>query len=202
MLEQRGFPLATAHEDEITIALHAVLENDLRQKGTVPGFNQRIFEEVRRHCPVVNYNFEKMKTAPDLCFKLREDAEPRRVISAQDALFVECKPVDKSHTAGAGYCDAGLVRFVVGDYAWAMQDALMVAYVRHGRTLDTHLVSAMKERAETLKISSMPRAVAMAQEEERADALRVSRHSRDFPWPDNKGNASSIFVYHAWYRCD
>ena len=63
---------------------------------------------------------------PDLWFRLRSDEEPTTVLSTHDGLFVECKPVDNSHPVRSDYCDKGLLRFIVGDYAWAMQDALMV----------------------------------------------------------------------------
>lgn len=201
-LTKSDLQLAVAKEDEITNALHGILENDLRQKGTVAGFNQRLFEAVTRHGPVENYNFTKVKTAPDLCFKLRGDGEPRPIISAHDALFVECKPIDKEHAAGGDYCDEGVTRFVVGDYAWAMQDALMIAYVRHGRALEKNLVPAMEQRTQTLKTVSLPRAVAGAGAEAGAEALRVSCHKRGFPWPHEKGAAVDIFVYHAWHNCD
>lgn len=201
-LERDRFPLATATEDEITNALHPILENDLRQKGTVAGFNRRIFDEVTRHGPVANYKFTKVKTAPDLCFKLRDDAEPRLSLSVHDALFVECKPIDSAHAAGGDYCEKGLRRFVVGDYSWAMQDALMIGYARHERTVDTHLIPAMQQRAKMLKIVSLPYAIKGAAAEARAEALRVSRHKRGFAWPDKKGAAVDIFVYHAWHQCD
>ena len=55
----------------------------------------------------------KLTKAPDLCFKLRNDEEePRPVLSVHEALFVECKPIDKSHSAGGRYCDDGLCRLV------------------------------------------------------------------------------------------
>ena len=40
------------------------------------------------------------------------------------------KPVDDDHATGTHYCDSGINRFVNGDYAWAMQEGMMVAYVR------------------------------------------------------------------------
>lgn len=202
LLEQRGFQLATAQEDEVTNALFAVVENDLRRNGSIPGFNANTFDPVVRHAKVVNYNFEKTKKEPDLCFRLRCDGEPRRVIGDQDAIFVECKPVDKKHYAGSHYCDDGLFRFVDGDYAWAMQDAIMLAYVRDGRSPDQHLMPAMAERVHRLKIVDPLRSVARAPAERGADVLYRSRHERGFLWPDDKGPASNIWIYHLWHRCD
>ena len=48
--------------------------------------------------------------------------------------------VNSKHYSGSDYCDDGLVRFVRGDYAWAMQEAMMLAYTRDGRTIAGHLI--------------------------------------------------------------
>ena len=82
-----------------------------------------------------------------MLFRLRGDDDTARVISTQNGLFVECKPVDAAHPPGGDYCDAGLIRFVNGDYAWAMQESLMVGYVRDGRTIKSHLHPAIATRA-------------------------------------------------------
>ena len=57
------------------------------------------------------------------------------MLSSQDALFVECKLVGKAHPVGSFYCNKGISRFVDGDYGWAMQEGMMLGYVRHGYTL-------------------------------------------------------------------
>lgn len=207
ILRERRGSLDGYTEDEITFYLHGILENDLRQTGSVPGFNRAFYDAVVRQAEVANFNLEKLKKEPDLCFRLRHsDAEPRPVLSAYEALFVECKPIDKSHAAGGKYCDAGLVRFVEGDYAWAMEEALMLGYARHGRTITGHLLPAIREprRRERLKVVEMPRPVDRRDAKSRggAEALHVSRHRRDFTWMDGKGRATEILVYHCWRDCD
>ena len=205
-LRDRGFPLATEREDRVTEQLFNVLENDLRQTGEIGGFNSTFYERVVRHAQVTNYNGQKLAKTPDLSFKLRNaGAEPRPVISAHDALFVECKPVDAGHAAGSAYCDDGLIRFVNGDYAWAMQDAMMLGYARNGRTIAGHLSPAMAESArkaslgivQPLQLFPGPAAAACAE----AEAVYISKHHRKFPWPDGKGLATDITVYHLWHRC-
>ena len=136
VLCERGYSLTTEQEDSITAALRGIIENDLRQSGSVKGFDRRSYDPVIRQGQVENYDFTKLSKTPDLCFRLRNnEEEPRSVLSAHDALFVECKPVDKDHAAGGKYCDDGLCRFVDGDYAWAMEEGLMLGYARHGRTV-------------------------------------------------------------------
>lgn len=205
-LRDRGFPLATEREDGVTEQLFNVLENDLRQTGEIGGFNANLYERVVRHAQVTNYSGQKLAKAPDLSFKLRyAETEPRSVVSAHDALFVECKPVDADHAAGSAYCDDGLIRFVNGDYAWAMQDAMMLAYVRNGRTIAGYLTPAM---AQTSRMASLgivqplqvcPGLAAAACAD--AEAIHITKHHRAFPWPDGKGPATDITVYHLWHRC-
>lgn len=207
MLRGRDYPLATKSEDEITAALRSIIENDLRQKGSVRGFNRDTYEIVIRQGQVANFDSTKFAKAPDLCFKLRNDEEePRPVLSEHDALFVECKPVDRTHAAGSKYCDDGLCRFVDGDYAWAMEEALMLGYARHGRTIDKHLIPAIKEseRRDRLKTAELPRPSTYPGAEARdyAEALHVSRHRRGFQWVDGKGPATDIVIYHSWHLCD
>ncbi|MBC7369894.1 MAG: hypothetical protein H7343_24275 [Undibacterium sp.] len=197
-----GKTLADFKEDEVTLALLGIIENDFRQNGRVAGFDRALFDEVTRQREVENYNFQKTQKKPDMLFKLRTDEEPPTVISTQHALFVECKPVDSGHPAGSDYCDCGLQRFIDGDYAWAMQDALMIGYVRDGRTIAGHLAPAMKFRSGLQTVSRPtrhphPQTVANSETE----ALHFSVHQRLFPWPDGKGPACEITIYHSWHLC-
>jgi len=206
MLRQRSSSLCELQEDEITVALHAIIENDLRQNGGVNGFNRGTFETVLRQSQIANFDLTKLAKAPDLCFKLRNDEEePRQVLPEHDGLFVECKPIDRHHAAGK-YCDLGLIRFVNGDYAWAMQEGLMLGYARHGRTIAAHLLPAMQHavRLDRLKIVEVPQPVRRsgAEAQEGAESLHVSRHRRDFFWVESKGRATEILIYHSWHNCD
>lgn len=195
-------PLADFKEDEITLALLGIVENDFRQKSRVPGVNRTFFDEVTRQREVENYNFKKTQKKPDMLFKLCIDEEPSMVISTQHALFMECKPVDANHPAGGDYCDRGLMRFVEGDCAWAMQDALMIGNARDGRTNSSHLIPALDTRS-ALQATCPPAchshpgsAAGPATEN-----LYFSVHWRMFPWPDGKGSACDITIYHSWHLC-
>ncbi|MCP3999006.1 MAG: hypothetical protein GY722_28680 [bacterium] len=207
IIRERDYPLTTAKEDEITTALRAVIENDLRQKGSVSGFSRSTFETVIRQSQVTNFDGSKPGKSPDLCFKLRDDEEePRPVLSEHEALFVECKRIEKKKFfAGSWYCDDGLSRFVDGDYAWAMEQGLMLGYARHQRTITGHLIPAMQqpERLERLNTAQLPRMMVRRGAEARnhAEALYVSRHRRDFSWVDGKGPATEILIYHSWHDC-
>lgn len=206
LLRERKYNLAAATEDQVTAALRTTIENDLRQSGEISGFNKRNFETVIRQGQWANYDGTRLTKAPDLFFKLRDDeSEPRPVLSEFEGLFIEAKPVDSTHPAGSKYCDDGLIRFVRGDYAWAMQEAMMLAYARDGRTIAGHLIPAMNEAARKTSLATirapegcLATAAAACPE---AEAVHISEHRRGFPWPDGKGPATNISVYHLWHRC-
>jgi hypothetical protein len=63
--------LPEATEDQVTAALRSVIENKLRQIGSVPGFNRRNYDPVYRQSQVANFDGSKLTKTPDLCFKLR-----------------------------------------------------------------------------------------------------------------------------------
>lgn len=205
ILRESGFNLSEATEDEVTAALRSVIENKLRQNGSVSGFNRRNYDPVYRQSQVANFDGSKRTKTPDLIFKLRiAEKMAYRGISEFDALFVECKPVDATHAAGSRYCDDGLVRFVAGDYAWAMQEGMMVAYARNQRTIADHLIPAMSEadRMTSLATEQLPRVLtAHKGENAGADRIHVSVHRRDFAWLDEKGPATNITLYHLWHDC-
>jgi hypothetical protein len=206
LLREQSFQLTTASEDEVTAALRSVIENNLRESGSVAGFSKHTYEPVVRQGQWANYNGAVLTKTPDLCFKLRHDeSEPRLVIPEFDALFIECKPVDAAHAAGGKYCDDGLIRFVRGDYAWAMQEGMMLGYARDRRTIAEHLAPAMHEEPRPISLATdrfpepciTPAAAACAG----AEAVHKSRHRRGFAWRDGKGLATDITVYHLWHQC-
>ncbi len=206
MLREENFNLAHAKEDQVTAALRAVVENDLRQTGSVLGFNRHSLESVVRQGQAANYDLTRLTKTPDLCFKLcQDDFEPRLVLSEFDALFVECKPVDTSHLVGSRYCDDGLIRFVNGDYAWAMQEGMMLAYARDGRTIAGHLIPAMSEPKRMASLASIqlpqPCVSSVPPSNAAAEPIHTSRHRRSFPWPHGKGAATEITIYHLWHDC-
>ncbi len=206
LLREQGFNLGAANEDNITAALRSTIESNLRQTGEVRGFSKRTYETVIRQGQWANYDGTRLTKTPDLFFKLRDDESSRgAVLSEFDGLFVEAKPVDANHAVGAKYCDDGLIRFVRGDYAWAMEEAMMLAYARGGRTISGHLLPAMEEtpRKAALKTEQLPTPLMVtgAAATPFAEVVHVSRHSRHFPWRDGKGQATPVDVFHIWCLC-
>lgn len=207
MLRSKNGSLAGHGEDSITTELYHLLENDLRHRksrgaaNAIPGFDEQVFDAVIRHPGVTDYTRTRLKVEPDLCFKLKP-TYGLRVLPTEYAIFTECKPIDAAHPAGSKCCDAGLNRFVDGDYAWAMQDALMVGYTRQ-RTIGKHLVPALRntERRRRLKTVTLPTPIS-GKTINGAEALHMSIHKRGFPWGWNKGSSTEIRVYHSWHECN
>jgi hypothetical protein len=194
-----GFDLRTAKEDVITFQLQWVIENRLRRNNEVRGFNRRNFGRVWREPKVTNFDGGHPDKMPDLVFDLNRDLLP--ILGSHDGLFVECKPVDDTHAAGEHYCDKGLRRFVNGDYAWTMQEAMMVAYVRDGRSVGKSLLSAVVPRRKALKVVVDPAPVDRSPVNRVAEILYASTHARGFPWPDGRGCACDIRIFHSWHSC-
>jgi hypothetical protein len=195
-----GFELRNAGEDDITRQLQWVVENRLRRTKEVRGFNKRLFGKVWRAPEVTNFNWQHPAKKPDLVFDLNRDSLP--VLGTHDALFVECKPVDNAHPAGEDYCDRGLRRFVNGDYAWAMQEAMMVGYVSDGRSIAESLVPTLALRRKALGIVVDLAPVDRSRSSKRAEVLQVTTHGRDFLWPDGRGPACPIRIFHSWHTCE
>lgn len=115
--------LHSANEDTITNALQAALI-DLRKDGkTIPGFSIASFGMPIRGQNIADYSGEFINKQPDLTFYQALTAD------LEDGWFCECKIVDASHSLG-DYLHKGLIRFVNGNYAYAMPHAQMIAYVR------------------------------------------------------------------------
>jgi hypothetical protein len=196
-----GFNLSSAQENAVTQQLEWILENRLRRSGEVRGFDERIFQKVRRGAEVTNFDGNHPSKKPDLVFDLARD-EPM-TLSSLDALFVECKPVDKAHPIVKHYGNMGVFRFINGDYSWAMQEGMMLAYVRNGYTLSTSLSPAFS--SEPLKTHlGQPTPIILVPGgpvSHMAEELHVTTHHRNFAWPGRKGDAGPIRIFHSWHNC-
>jgi hypothetical protein len=192
-----GFRLGEAKEDEITRQLHTLLEDRFLTSSEVDGFDRRRIRNVVRAPEISNYDGSHPAKKPDLVlFLLRR--ERSSVMPSQDGIFAECKPIDDNHGIGQHYCDQGIMRFVNGEYAWAMQDGLMVGFVRGNRTVSESLspVLAAKNRHEKLGSPTPPAAVLPKQ----ATPLHCTEHDRNFAWMFGR-QACKIKLYHSWHVC-
>lgn len=184
------FILQTADEDTITqVLVDDIIERRLRKNGEVEGFNCALFGKVTREPKITNVDKKHPDKMPDIFFDLKRDQLP--ILSDQDGLFVECKPVDHKHPILSCYCKKGLIRFVNGDYAWAMQDALMVGYVKKPYSFKK-LASVLDDGKKSAALKTTNHSAVDKY------ATYRSNHNRDFEWPENRGQACPIMVSHLW----
>lgn len=206
IIRREAKSLAAANENQVTELLEDVLENRIRNRGLVESFDTGSFGPVSRGSEVVNYNGAKISKKPDLIFKLRRehrtDWDQR-----QDALFAECKPVDKNHKLKDHYCAVakdctGIERFVIGDYAWAMEEALMIGYVRDGLQIDPHLAEALQDPVRRLGLGNPTplETTKLSGPDGGACDLHQTTHQRIFSWASGEP-ASPIILFHSWHDC-
>jgi hypothetical protein len=204
IIRKRGFGLRDAAENSITNKLEGILVNDILNRGSVDGFDKNFFCRVNRGSEVENFSGEKIGKKPDLVFHLQRENSLWDI--RQDALFAECKPVDRDHSLSANYCGVGtnrvgVERFVIGDYAWAMHEALMIGYVRDGFHIHPHLAECLADptRHKSLGEPSPPEPVHSGCDG--TEPLHQTRHLRRFVWKENGQPATPIALYHSWHDC-
>ncbi len=185
----RPFDPKTAKETDFTTYLHEILEDHLLDSGEVNGFTSEIFSSITRP-EVRNFDGKKTSKKPDMVAFLTDRPNVKR---SQDGIFIECKPVDATHSLLTDYCDAGIARFVVGDYAWAMTEALMVGYnTIHGKP-SLALVAPFKQRTQGIRPTGKPRDCAASPHN---PMVGVTRHKRAFRLAGRQ--APSITLRHLW----
>ena len=115
--------LLVATEEQITASIQNTLHEILSDGTIVEGFTSDIFQSISRNESVEDYTGAYLDKQPDLTFKLVGQCRPHQ------GLYCECKILDRTHPV-RNYLYDGLSRFVTGKYAWAMQHAHMIGYVR------------------------------------------------------------------------
>ena len=194
-----GFNLLSATEDVITQELYEQLYDEVFKKGIVNGFDSQIFADITRAPKVRNYDGSSPDKMPDMRIKLfhRDVFKP-----SQDGLFIECKPVDSDHSVGVHYCDKGIIRFICGDYAWAMIDAMMIGYTRSGYTISSKLATALNSSVKEWFTVTAPFACKRSKQDKNSEVVHISQHSRAFSYIETGQQAPNITLRHLWLRRD
>jgi hypothetical protein len=196
-VEQGSFSICKSTEDQITERLHMILGAlDAEGESAVAGLSQL-------QCPiregnVRNYDGTKLDKQADLTFRpIRNLVHCGNTIPT--AIFIECKPIDAKHPVPSIYCRDGLVRFVNGDYAWGVDRAIMVGYVRNVCALpgglSTALVDFTLSRQMQLvgKLQVLPNTIS-------GDTVCQSMHGRQFQLPGMTTPVGQIVVHHLWLK--
>jgi len=194
-VEKGQFSICESHEDEITEKLYMILcEVQARDPEVVKGLSG--FETPAREANLRNYRGDKLDCQPDLTFR-----PPRARITTSNTaitgIFVECKPIDSQHSIGSTYCKAGISRFICGDYAWAVDRAMMLGYVRNICHLPDGLSFVLSQpKAKTdYQVKALP---TMAGRASAGEEVYYSQHGRCMPGMYLVGKAPSITLHHLW----
>jgi hypothetical protein len=176
-------------EVKVNTRLAARLNQMLAIGGPVPAFNCRVFETVVRGGEVENAEGTELEKRPDLTVRRAGD-HPPGVDRAENALFVECKVIDKDRTMKR-YVPDGLLRFVDGRYAASVTIGLMVGYVDGRYALPTTLRDYLDREG----CPCPSRVVARSAPSSRG--VYVTTHDRHTVYP-GAGSRGSIHVSHLW----
>ena len=196
--------LANADEDEITFWLEEMLENRLMCDDS-SDLDLSFIRSVTRESATANHDEKSKGRKPDLVFRLqRELCQTHNRV--QDSLFAECKPVGHMHPLFAHYCavgkkTSGIERFVMGAYASAMEQGIMIGYVRDKFNITRHLAESLAAPKTRTGLGD-PSALSCVIEANNqfCQGLYLSTHQRLFSWPDGRA-ASPIDLYHSWHEC-
>lgn len=191
------FSICKAKEDEITEQLQMILgELHAADTEVVPGY--ALFNTPDRDSKLRSYDGKHLDRQPDLTFR-----PLRGFISATNTalagIFVECKPIDSVHPVPSTYCKEGLIRFVRGDYAWAVDHALMVGYVRNICVLPDGLAPCIDDDLTRQEYRSQSSLIALTPTI-LGDVVYQSTHERDFLLASAHEAAGSIILHHLWLR--
>lgn len=193
-----GFDPETAKENEFTRHLWSLLANNYLPAGKVPGFTREVFAAISRGEEIPNFSGSNPDKKPD--FVVRFNFRRSRVQAGYDGIFVEAKPVGPGHPVPACYFKEGIKRFVRGDYAWAMQEALMLGYV-FGEADITLWLKRTAEPRFKLHGTGHVEACANGSGAESSQyclPVHVTHHLRTFPYEATNQIAPPITVRHLW----
>jgi hypothetical protein len=190
--------LRTADEDVVTHELYETLFDEVFGKNLVSGFDEERFTVVTREAKVRNFDGTKLDKMPDLLVGIagRNDVYKR----TQDWLFVECKPIDASHTVGVHYGAKDIARFIRGEYAWALPNALMVGYASTGYNLEPKLSDGLSERAKEFGVIDLPKVCSKSKAMSTSAWTYVTQHRRTFNYQETGKVAPPIHLRHLWLQ--
>ena len=153
-----------------------------------------LIRAVSRGTETKNYSGERLEMRPDIQISL----------TSRSHLFpfiVECKLIDPGRGKGIDlYCLKGLSRFTLGDYAWADQDAMMVAYVRDATSIGTLLRPYLEDAASRVPPEYAVRGLPVARGHPSRDVAQ-SVHGRYFNYEHSRQTGEApgdIAVWHMW----
>lgn len=191
--------LKTGPEKDLNAFLVSRLNNlvvevdprDISEQSSWKVLWQQLVSDVSRGNETHNYNAEHLEYRPDLNLTLTSGHPSFPLVG-------ECKLID--HFSGktiALYHVNGVDRFRNGAYAWALRDALMVAYVRDGSSLENALTPMLLPLGGGRAMSATMLPILTNPDIQAATSL----HERAFTYPTRsppEDMPGDITLWHVW----
>ncbi|OHC66720.1 MAG: hypothetical protein A2040_15585 [Rhodocyclales bacterium GWA2_65_19] len=203
--EKSSRDIFAAQENELTNWLHRMLWRLLVEQ-TVPGFTCDVFSPPQRGAKTTSHDGSRVSLEPDLSFFRCGIA---MADNPDDGWFCECKILDDGSSHGVpNYIKDGLMRFVIGDYAWAMPSAQMIGYVRHAAGKGCVPAKRLHEQFAKLEPKSgksyavLTGLLAEKAREPHTDGVlqvHATTHARGFPLRDECA-PGPITLRHLWFQ--
>lgn len=116
------------YEDEDTVTKHLVsILNRMLTSKTLHFFTDQRFQSVCRDAKMSSFDGRKDGLMPDLVFRTVGGAPVG--VDERYGIFVESKVLGIGQKRIPLYVKNGLYRFICGDYAWAMNQGIMLGYL-------------------------------------------------------------------------
>jgi hypothetical protein len=139
-----------------------------------------------------DYLGKRLQSSPDLTIRLR-DVRPLAANPLFDAIFIECKRVREGSNLGP--YTKGMKRFLDGQYAWAVPQAVMIGYLETGQVLPDHLEERIRRNGDGMQVVAYSNNQAVRSSGKRY--LAYTRHERT--WTHRNGDApGNIELLHLW----
>lgn len=194
---KHGIAFDTAKEEEISFAIALTLE--LVQSTDSPMVSEflEVFSIAPPEPKLDNFNRSSISKKCDFFFGRLHHQRGTR--PNQNGMFVEAKLVSPKHPMGY-YVSTGLQRFLNGDYAWAMPQAMLLGYCRATSqvlpdSLADHFARESGRKAQELAVIKGPTAFAKSRVKPR---MHWSSHRRPQTLPSSGHPLGDICVYHLW----
>jgi hypothetical protein len=153
----------------------------------------QIVSAVGRQDAALSYDGKHLEKRPDVAVFLTNR-------NTNFPLSIECKIIDRRDGKTVGlYCTDGVRRFVDGEYAWALSQGVMLAYVRDLSSVEAHLTPHLEASA-----AAPPDILQTEMTPERRltgyQSVFVSRHARPFRYIEATENddPGPIGIWHVW----
>ena len=193
-LEEHQAPVGT-ERDEVALN-YAMTEkiNEIRSSTKIPGFTSKVFETVVVDAPTKDFTGNRINSRPDITIRL-QNIRPGVANPTIDAIFIECKRLRQVSNFGK-YFSSGMDKFLQGQYAWAVSQAIMIGYVETSRKLPDALQIGLERLDRPSRAQVVPYKARLVRPSGQPYAA-FTRHRRTWQHP-NEDHPGDIELTHVW----